>query len=105
MKESDWKVFKKIKDKAIDQYCQTALSEFGGIIEDKDKSAHERYLYLYKVVDNTDRKMSLLFDEHSRSKARLQLLVIRGEGLADKYLVSQLSEEFQQLTDPSRAKW
>lgn len=105
MKESDWKLFKEIKERAIDQYCRTALSEFGGIIDNEDQSAHERYLYLYKIIDNTNRKMSLLFDGHSRSKAGLQLLVIRREGLADEQLVSKLSEEFQQETDPSSIKW
>lgn len=68
----------------------------------ENKGAHERYLNLYKIVDITNRKMSLLFDGHSRSKAWLQLRAICGEGLADKNLVSKISEEFQQQTDPSR---
>ena len=105
MKESDWKLFKKIKNRAMDQYCQAALSEFSEIIDKEDQSAHERYLYLYKIIDNTNRKMSLLFDGHSRSKAMIQLLVIRREGLADDQLVSELSEAFQQETDPSSIKW
>lgn len=105
MKESDWKLFKGIKEKAIDRYCRNALSDFGEIIDNEDKSPHARYLYLYKIVDNTNRKMSLLIDGHSRSKAWLQLLAIRGEGLADERLVSKLSEEFQEQTDPSKAKW
>ena len=105
MKESDWKLFREIKENAIEQFCRVALSEFGEIINNEDQSTHERYLYLYKIVDNTNRKMSLLFDGHSRSKAWLQLLAIRGEGLANERLVSELSEEFQQQTDPSRAKY
>ncbi len=105
MKESDWKLFKEIKDRAIDQYCRTALSEFGEIIDNEDQSAHERYLYLYKIINNSNRKMSPLFDGHSRSNAGFQLLAIRREGLADERLVSELSEEFRQETDPSRVKW
>lgn len=49
--------------------------------------------------------MSLFFDGHSRSKAGLKLFVIRRQGLADERLVSELSAEFQQETDPSSIKW
>ncbi len=49
--------------------------------------------------------MSLLFDGHSRSKAWLQLLAIRGEMLADESLVAKLSEEFRNQTDPIKRVW
>ena len=49
--------------------------------------------------------MALIFDGHSRSKEHLQLLAIRSEGLADETLLSNLSEEFFQQTDPKRAGW
>ncbi len=105
MKESDWKIFKQIKDKAIDQFCRDALSTFSEITTDEDKSAHERYLQLYDTVDKTNRKMSSLFDDHSRSKAALQLLVIRREGLADAVLVAKLSDDFKESTDPAAVNW
>ena len=105
MKESDWKLFKQIKDKAIDQFCRDALLVFSKITTDEDKSAHERYLQLYGTVDKTNRKMSSLFDDHSRSKASLQLLVIRREGLADDALIQKLSDEFKEHTDPARVGW
>jgi len=49
--------------------------------------------------------MALLFDGHSRSKASLQLLAIRGEGLADETLLNKLSDDFHHETDPSRVNW
>jgi len=49
--------------------------------------------------------MSLIFDGHSRSKATLQLLAIRGEGLADQELLKKLSKEFLEATDPKRVNW
>ena len=101
MKESDWKTFKKIKESALDQFCRGALAEFGEIISEEG-TAHERYLHLYRRVENTDRRMFLLFDGLSRSKAALQLRAIRGEGLAKPELLSQLSEDFEKQTDPER---
>jgi len=57
------------------------------------------------MVVNRDKQMALLFDGHSRSKASLQLLAIRGEGLADEDLLKKLSDDFLQQTDPSRVNW
>jgi len=55
MKESDWKIFKKIKEQAIDQFCKNALEEFNEVISNKE-SAQNRYLLLYKLVQNRDKK-------------------------------------------------
>jgi hypothetical protein len=49
--------------------------------------------------------MQLLFDNHSRSKALIQLLAIRAEGLADDTLLSKLSDEFLKKTDPNSHGW
>ncbi len=105
MTESDWKIFKQIKEKAIESYCRLCLAEFKKIIDDDSLHTHERYLLNYKLVENSDKKMQLLFDGHSRSRAWLQLLAIRGEGLADESLVAKLSAEFQEQTSPVGNKW
>jgi hypothetical protein len=105
MKESDWKIFKQIKEKAVEQFCHQALEEFEEVINNKTEHVHNRYLMLYKLVQNRDKQMQLLFDDHSRSKAPLQLLAIRGEGLADESLLSKLSEEFLKTTDPQLLGW
>jgi hypothetical protein len=100
IKESDWKIFKLIKENAIEQYCQRCLSEYSDIINDNAMQPHNKYLYLYKTVQNNDKKMDFIFgDNTSRSKAVLQLLMIRSENLADPGLVAQLSEELQDRTD------
>jgi len=105
MKESDWKIFKQIKEKAIEQFCTKALNEFEEVITDKKEHVHNRYLFLYELVQNTNKRMALIFDDHSRSKATMQLVAIRGEGLADEQLLSKLSDEFLEHTDPKRFNW
>lgn len=105
IKESDWKIFKEIKTEAIESFCQNAINEFESALSDNGKSNYEKYLHHYKQVKNTDKKMARLFDGHSRSKAHMQLLSIRSEGLANIELVQKLSEEFQGLTDPKRFNW
>lgn len=103
MKESDWKVFKRIKEKAIDTLCKRALAEFAAIIQDESQSAHERYRLHYKRVQGRDKQMGALFDGHSRSKATLQLFMICREGLADKALLDQLSEELLSQINPEKS--
>ena len=105
MKESDWKAFAIIKDKAIENFCQIALDEFREAMDDENEHIHNRYLLNYKLVQNRNKQMSLLFDGHSRSKAWLQLLAIRGEGLANEDLLAKLSDEFREKTDPTKHGW
>ena len=100
MKESDWKKFKKLKEIALDRFCAKALSEFSDAIEDKENTNHGKYLYLYKLVENTDKHLSLLFDGHSRSKAPIQFMLIREEGLIENVELEGLSDEFLKSTTP-----
>ncbi len=65
----------------------------------------ETYRYLYRKVVKKDKKMAMLFNGHSRSKASMQLLAIRAEGLADEDLLKKLSEDFLRKTDPSFYNW
>lgn len=102
MKESDWKIFKEIKEKAIEKYCAIALQEFSEVIHDEDEHIHNRYLLLFELVQNRNKEMSLIFDGQSRSKAHIQLMIMRREGLADDKLLGKLSNKFRQETDPGR---
>ena len=105
IKESDWKIFKKIKENAITLFCERALEEFDEAINNNKNDPHNRYLLLYKLVQNRDKQMQLLFDGHSRSRAILQLIAIRGEGLADEDLLGKLSSELLMQTDPAQHDW
>lgn len=102
MKESDWKLFKKIKDEALQKFCSNVLKGVSETIGTQESSAHERYLQMYDKVRESDKELGQIFDGLSRSKAHLQLLMIRSKGLANQRLIGQLSKEFQNETDPSR---
>lgn len=75
------------------------------VISDQKEHVHNRYLYLYKLLQNRNKKMALLFDGHSRSKAWIQLIAIRSARLADEALLAQLSDEFRHKTDPEKHGW
>jgi len=100
MKEADWKRFKKVKVLALERFCAEAMSDFEGAIQEEDSSNHGRYLYLYKLVENADKRLSLLFDGHSRSKAQLQLTLLRSEGLVEDHELEGMSDELLKATEP-----
>ena len=102
IKESDWKIFTKIKDIAIERFCENVFVEYKKILDDSSEHIHDRYLLHYKMVRASNKEMASIFDGHSRSKAWLQLLGIRARGLADERLVSQLSDAFREETNPQR---
>lgn len=102
MKESDWKTFKKIKEKAVEKFYQNALADFSEIIHDNNEPHHSRYLKLCQSVQESDEELGLIFDGLSRSRASQQLLAMRSRGLADETLLQELSEEFLHRTDPEK---
>ncbi len=100
MKESDWKKFKKIKEQALDRFCAKALAEFENTLHIKDMTNHERYLHLYRLVDETFDRLGSLFNGHSRPSALMQLLLIRNEGLVEDHKLAGISEKFLESTTP-----
>jgi hypothetical protein len=105
MTEADWKIFKEIKEKAVEKFCELSLATFREAMDDESMHIHNRYLLNYKLVQNRDKQMGLLFDGQSRSKAPIQLIAIRGEGLADEELIVKLTEGFRNQTDPKKHNW
>jgi len=81
--EKEWKAFKKIKAKAVDQFCQSVLDETTLLCTQPDKTTHERYLEVWGLIQKRNREMSQIFDGHSRSKAIVQLRMMRQMGLVN----------------------
>ncbi|MDZ7661883.1 hypothetical protein [Thiohalophilus sp.] len=99
--ESDWKKFKKIKEAALERFCGTILQDVSEGLASRDMPTnHEKYLYLYKLIENYDKRIALLFDGHSRSKATLQLMMLRKEGLVDESDIQGLSNELKENINP-----
>ena len=98
--ESDWKKFKKIRESALERFCGAAMDDFEEAISNRDTSNHARYLYLYKLVEAYDKRIALLFNDYSRSKAMMQLMFLRQEGLVTNDELETLSEELMKSTQP-----
>ena len=71
-----------------------------GLASQDNPTNHGKYLYLYRLIENYDKQIALLFDDHSRSKATIQLMMLRQEGLVDEADIQGLSNELKEHTNP-----
>ena len=94
--EADWKVFRRIREAALARYCQRVLDELAQIGADTSRSAHERYLTIYKVIGERDEDLREAFDNPRRSEAFLQLLSIRSQRLITDDELGEFSEDIRE---------
>ena len=64
-------------------------------IDDPELSNHAKYLYLYKLMENSDKRIANIFDYNARSKAMLQLALMKSDGLLEAKQISGFSDELQ----------
>jgi len=79
--ERDWKIFREIHRVARERFCERVLSEIASASSAPDQGAHERYLKVFEIVRDKDKKLGGLFDNPRRSSARGQLSMIASAGL------------------------
>ncbi len=95
--EADWKHFKQVKADALDKCCQQVLDDVRKGIDNPELSNHAKYLYLYKLIENSDKRIANIFDYNARSKAMLQLALMKSEGLLEAKQISGFSDELQRF--------
>jgi hypothetical protein len=100
IREADWKVFKQVRETALQRFCQQVLDDIDAISRDAALTAHERYLKVYELIHARDRKLDATFDGLSRSDAAFRLMLIRTLGLVSEEDLARFSPELQQLSIP-----
>lgn len=95
-RESDWKLFRELRQIALDRFCQHVLDEVGQLIAGTDRGSHDRYLAVYRLLRDRDQRLADAFDDPRRSTALAQLARIQAEGLLTK-------AEFARFSDGARA--
>ena len=83
IRESDWKKFKPLRDKALVRFCDQILSQIEATNADDTLSSHEKYLEIYSLVRERDKELGQIFDGYSRSRALMQLAMIQSRNLLE----------------------
>jgi hypothetical protein len=93
IKESDWKIFKGLRELALERFCERILGDIARISSDTTKTKHERYVAIYRLVRERDKEIVPIFDYLRRSTAVRQIRVFRSHDLLTAQELRQLSPE------------
>ena len=93
IKESDWKVFKPLRELALERFCERVLDEIARVSADATKSKHERYLAIYRLVRDRDKEIDPIFDYLRRSTAFRQICAFRAQALLTEQDLEKLSPD------------
>src|SRR6478672_10692225 len=93
IKESDWKIFKGLRELALERFCERILGDIARISSDTTKTKHERYVAIYPLVRERDKEIVPIFDYLRRSTAVRQIRVFRSHDLLTAQELRQLSPE------------
>ena len=99
--EADWKHFKFVKADALDKCCKLILDDIREGLDDNALSNQQKYQYLYRLIENGDKRISTIFDYNARSKVMLQLPLMKSEGLLEPQHISGFSPDLQDFIDRS----
>ncbi len=91
--ERDWKAFREVHRAARARFCEQVLSEIASASSTPDRDAHERYLKVFEIVRDKDKRLGALFDNPRRSSALGQLSMIASAGLLTDEELSRFSPE------------
>lgn len=103
VREEDWKLFRELREVALDRFCKHALNELRRLLLGGSQRNHERYLAVFRVMKERDRTLKRLFDDPRRSDMLWQLAVIRGEGLVTPDEMAPFSAEVRQSVETLNA--
>jgi hypothetical protein len=93
--ESDWKLFRKIRALALDRFCERTLAEIVTTASSDRRSAHDRYVAIYQLLQTRDKALARAFDDSKRSQAIPQLAVMWSLELLTQAELQQFSAETQ----------
>jgi hypothetical protein len=93
--EPDWKLFRQVHPLALDRFCQRVLADVGRLAASMEKSAHDRYLEVFYLVQRRNKELAAVFNDFRRSTAWQQLALMRSHHLVTDEEFARFSPETQ----------
>ena len=97
--ERDWKIFRELHPIALERLCEKVLAETRAEIGHPMKSAHEKYLSLFKLIQGRDRDIARAFNDFWRSTAVMQIRIIHSMELLTEEELRRFSPETLQIVE------
>jgi hypothetical protein len=98
IKESDWKVFRRLHSVALERYCRRVLEEVR-VAAECQGDYHDCYRRVYRLIRERDKTMAAAFDDPRRSTAFILLANMICEELLREEELKQFSLEAQERID------
>ena len=93
IKESDWKLLRKVHLEALERFSEQILTEVKRIESDGAKGYHQRYLDLWELLGRRNKEMGEAFDDLRRSRATFRIASIKALGVLTEAEFSRFSQE------------
>jgi hypothetical protein len=93
IKESDWKLFRRLHAVALERFCRQVIEEISRASGNCADNFHQRYLELFDLILKRNEEMAWAFDDMRRSKAIILLANIQESDLLTEEEFSQFSPE------------
>jgi hypothetical protein len=99
IKESDWKRLRQVHAAALDRFCVAALTRIHHATQATATTPHERYLTVFRVVADEDKRLAAIFDDLKRSSAVMHLVSMRAAGLVTDDEYAEFNQDLRDTVD------
>jgi hypothetical protein len=100
--ESDWKAFRKLREVALERFCERILAEVGRITSDAKRTSHARYLTAFELIQERDDQIALAFNNPRRSVAISQLATMMSLDLISHQELRSFTPRTQSVVEALR---
>ena len=97
--ESDWKVFRRVREAALQRFCRRILDETAQLASRSEQNSHEQYLKLYKLIDKRDHEIAKAFNDFRRSTAFEMICLMKRYNMLTDEELSQFSEQTRRFVN------
>ena len=99
IKESDWKLFRRLHGIALERFCQRVIEEVQSATIDCSDDYHDCYLKVFTLLRDRDKEMAVTFNDPRRSNTFILLLNIKTKGLLTEDELMQFSPELREALE------
>jgi hypothetical protein len=93
--ERDWKKLRTLKDAALNIACERIFQKITKLSESRGAESYKYYSKLWKVMEEEDKEVSLMFDDLKRSTAIYKLAIWKRNGILSDDDFEKFTEETQ----------
>lgn len=91
--EAEWKVFREVREAALQRFCRRALAGVDRLLRDEAGTDYDRYVAIARWLYERDQEMKTAFDGPRRSMMLLHLHVMAKLGLLEPGELARFAPE------------